>query len=58
MKTIKELRAATGLTQKAFAELLEIPKRSIEEWESGRKSPRPYLIKLIEYRLKDYSPPH
>ena len=54
--TIKELRAATGLTQKAFAELLHIPQRTIENWEAGNREPPLYVIELIEYRLKDYSP--
>ena len=49
--TIKELRAATNLTQKAFAELTGIPQRTIENWESGRRNPPAYLVELIEYYL-------
>ena len=49
---IKTLRAATGLTQKAFAELTGIPKRTIEQWESGRRNPPEYVVKLLAYYLE------
>ena len=49
--TFKELRQLTGMTQKAFGEYFEIPKRTIEEWDrGGRKCPE-YLLKLMEYKL-------
>lgn len=50
--TIKELRAATGMTQQAFADYLNIPKRSVENWEYGKTEPPEYLVELIEYKLK------
>lgn len=50
--TIKELRQATKMTQKAFAEYLNIPKRTIEEWEAERRTPPQYVTELIEYKLK------
>lgn len=51
--TIKELRTAAGMTQQAFAEFLNIPKRSIENWEGCKSEPPEYLVKLIEYKLKN-----
>lgn len=33
--TIKEMRTASGMTQQQFSEKLQIPKRSIENWEGG-----------------------
>lgn len=50
--TIRKLRTQTGMTQKAFAEYLNIPKRTIEEWEYGRRVPPIYVVELIEFRLK------
>lgn len=50
--TIKELRTACGMTQQAFADYFEIPKRTLEDWEAGRRKPPEYLVKLIEYKLK------
>ena len=49
--TIKELRTACGMTQKAFAEYFHISKRSIESWEGGTRKAPEYLVKLIEYKL-------
>ena len=50
--TIKELRAASGMTQQAFADYFGIPKRSIENWEGSKSEPPEYLVKLIEYKLR------
>lgn len=50
--TIKELRTACGMTQQAFADYLNIPKRSVENWEYGKTEPPEYLVELIEYKLK------
>ena len=52
MSEIKVLREATSLTQRAFAELLGIPKRSIENWESGVSKPPEYLVRLIRFFLE------
>lgn len=52
MRTIKELRLACGMTQKAFAEYFDIPRRTIEDWDSEKHSPPEYLLKLIEYKLE------
>ena len=49
--TIKEMREAAGMTQKAFSEYFHIPKRSIENWESGTRAAPSYLVELIEYKL-------
>lgn len=46
------LRRQASLTQKAFAELTGIPKRTIEQWESERRNPPDYLIKLLSYYLE------
>ena len=50
-KTIRSLRKAAGLTQAAFADYFGIPLRTIEDWETMRRSCTPYLINLIEYKL-------
>lgn len=52
MATIKELRAKTGLTQKDFSERLNIPKRTIEDWETGKRVPPPYVVELIAFRIE------
>ena len=44
---VRELRDATGLTQKAFAELFDIPLSTLRKWEQGDASPAPYVLRLI-----------
>ena len=46
--TIKEIRSLTGLSQAAFAQKYDIPKRSIENWEEGHREPPAYVLKLLE----------
>jgi DNA-binding transcriptional regulator YiaG len=46
--TFRELRASTGMTQQAFAERFGIPKRTIENWDSGISKPPPYVIGMME----------
>lgn len=51
--TIKEIRSLTGLSQAKFGEKYEIPKRTIEEWEAGRRKPPEYLLRLLERVVKE-----
>lgn len=46
--SIRELRKIQGLTQKAFAEKYNIPKRTIENWENGKSEPPIYVLELLE----------
>lgn len=50
--TIKEIRDLTGLSQAKFAEKYHIPKRSIENWESGLRQCPVYVVELLEYRVR------
>ena len=50
--TIKELRALSGMTQKEFCEYLNIPKRTLEDWEADARKCKPYILELIEYKLR------
>ena len=49
---IKELRIQTGLNRKEFSEYIGIPLRTVEDWESGRRTPPEYIPRLISYQLK------
>lgn len=46
--TIKQIRQSTNLTQKQFAEYFDIPLRTVQEWEQGRRNPPDYIPKLLE----------
>jgi putative transcriptional regulator len=41
-------RAATGLSQAAFAKLLGVSTRTLQEWEQGRKSPSGAAATLLK----------
>lgn len=51
--TIKELREASGMTQKAFSEYFNIPKRTIEDWDAEKRKCPPYLVELMAYKLQN-----
>ena len=44
---IRELRDATGLSQKRFAEWYGIPLSTLRKWEQGIASPAPYVVQLL-----------
>jgi len=41
-------RAATGLSQATFAKLLGVSRRTLQEWEQGRKSPSGAAVTLLK----------
>ena len=52
-----EIRKMSGLTQAAFAEKYNIPKRTIETWEaasaSARRNAPDYVLDLLERVVKE-----
>ena len=50
-KQIKSIRAGAGMTQAQFCEYFDIPRRTLEDWESGKLNPPEYLVRLLVYRL-------
>ncbi len=50
--TIKDYRTQAGLTQLEMSKRFEIPKRTIENWETGKRKPPQYVEKLIIEKLK------
>lgn len=52
MKTIKEIREYSGLSQAKFSEKYGIPKRSLENWESGIRKCPGYVASLLERAVK------
>lgn len=47
MEEIKRLRFYFGMSQAEFAEYLGVPKRTLEDWESGKRKIKPYVLKAI-----------
>ncbi|MEE1318309.1 MAG: helix-turn-helix transcriptional regulator [Ruminococcus sp.] len=56
MNKIKEARAKTGMNRKEVAMLLEMPYRTLENWENGVNYPAPYIERLIIKELEEYTP--
>ena len=50
-KQIKSIRAEAGMTQAQFCEYFDIPRRTLEDWECGKRKPPEYLVRLLVYRL-------
>lgn len=50
--TIKELRQKYELTQTEMSNITEIPVRTIQDWEAGKRECRDYLLNLIEFYLE------
>ena len=49
---IRTLRVQAGMTQREFSEYLNIPLRTIQEWEQGRRTPPDYVVELIRYKVE------
>ena len=49
---IKEARDQAGLSRAEMSRLFEIPIRTLEEWDAGRRTPPPYVEKLIIEKLE------
>lgn len=55
--SIREIRAASGLSQAAFGAKYGIPRRTIEDWESSRRTPSPYIAFLLALASGFYKHP-
>ena len=49
---IKRLRESVGDNRTEFSKHIGIPLRTLEDWESGRRTPPEYIPRLIAYQLK------
>ena len=52
VKKIRELRESVGENRTEFPKHTGIPVRTIEDWESGRRTPPEYIPRLLAYQLK------
>lgn len=48
----KELRQTSGMTIAQFAEYFGIPRRTVEDWNAGKRNCNQYIIDLMQYKLK------
>ena len=52
---IKEAREQAGLSRAEMSRIFEIPLRTLEEWDAERRTPPPYVEKLIIEKLQTIS---
>lgn len=50
--SVREMRLLLGDTQSQFADRYNIPFRTIQNWESGVRTPPEYMITLLEDRVR------
>lgn len=43
----RKLRQISGLTQAKFAQKYGVPPRTLEKWDTGERTPPPYVIELL-----------
>ena len=51
-KRIKAARKSAGLTQATLAERARIPRRTIEDWETGSRTPPDYVQNLVLDKIR------
>lgn len=56
MLTANEIREMSGLSRAAFCRKYNLPIRTMEEWEAGRRTPPEYVLewlkRLVEIDMK------
>lgn len=48
MKKSEEIRQILGISRSAFSRKYNIPLRTLEDWDAGRKNPPEYVLELLE----------
>lgn len=47
-----ELRKSTGMNRREFCEYFEIPYRTVQDWEAGKREMPEYLFRLMKYKVE------
>ena len=50
--TLKKTREMLGMNRTEFSIYMDIPLRTLEEWEAGRRKMPDYVLRLITYYTK------
>lgn len=53
MHPIEEARKAAGLSRAEMSRIMEIPYRTIQDWESGKRKCPPYVERLVIKELNE-----
>lgn len=55
MSAIRDARKAAGLSQQGVTDALGIPKRTLQDWEAGKRTPPGWAEALIIEKLENMS---
>ena len=51
--SVSDLRALAGISRSEFSRRYGIPVRTMEDWESGKRTPPEYVVNLLERVVKE-----
>lgn len=54
----KAARKAAGLTQQGMEDQMQIPRRTVQDWEKGLMTPPPYVQRLVLNELEGMRKEH
>lgn len=49
---VRAIRLESGLTQKGFEEKYGVPRRTLQDWEAGKREAPGYVVALLAYAVK------
>lgn len=52
--SVAAIRKKCGLSQSAFAGEFGIPVRTLQQWEQGKSAPAPYVLSMLEDRVREF----
>lgn len=47
-----ELRISMGMNRREFCDYFEIPYRTVQDWEAGKREMPSYLFRLMKYKAE------
>ena len=53
MERSEEIRKMLGISRAAFSRKYNIPIRTLEDWDAGKKNPPEYVMDLLERAVRD-----
>jgi DNA-binding transcriptional regulator YiaG len=52
IEVMKKNRELAGMNRREFSDYMDIPLRTLEEWEAGRRKMPDYVLRLITYYVR------
>ena len=52
IRILKRTRELLGMNRTEFSQYMDIPLRTLEEWEAGRRQMPDYVLRLIAYYVR------